>query len=334
MSIGATLASARRRAGRSVGDVSSETRIRETIIRGIERDDYGQCGGDFYARGHIRSIARAVGFDPEPLLEEYDATQRVDDDAAAADAAFLPAAAVAAPRRHRKDWAAGMIALAILGLIGVVGFLLVRKAHPGAHATATGASSAPAHQRSAGASPQAAGASPAAHSGRPPPSASGRAPAGPVVAGAPPVLLTPVSVQAFGPAGPGQGDDPQRAPLALHGSPANAWHTSWYATAQFGNLQSGTGLLMDMGHPVTITSAQLRLGSTPGTDLQVRTGAVPALTRLHQVAAATGAGGLVQLRPSAPTRARYVLIWFTRLPPDNAGTFRLSVYRIRLHGRR
>lgn len=51
MSIGETLAGARRRAARTVTQISERTRIRETIIRGIEDDDYPACGGDFYARG-------------------------------------------------------------------------------------------------------------------------------------------------------------------------------------------------------------------------------------------------------------------------------------------
>ena len=76
MSIGDTLAEARRQAGLTVTQVSQRTCIRETIIRGIEQGDYSACGGDFYARGHIRSIARAVGVDPEPLIREYDADPR------------------------------------------------------------------------------------------------------------------------------------------------------------------------------------------------------------------------------------------------------------------
>ena len=75
MSIGEVLAQARRQAGFTLTEVSQRTRIRETIIRGIESDDYSACGGDFYARGHIRSISRAVGIDPEPLIREYDAAR-------------------------------------------------------------------------------------------------------------------------------------------------------------------------------------------------------------------------------------------------------------------
>src|SRR5215472_7819179 len=76
MSIGETLAQARRWSGLSVTEVSQRTRIRETLVKDIERDDYSACGGDFYTRGHIRAIARVVGADPEPLIEEYDATHR------------------------------------------------------------------------------------------------------------------------------------------------------------------------------------------------------------------------------------------------------------------
>ncbi len=73
MGIGGALAEARSEAGLTVTQVSERTRIRETIIRDIEHDDYAACGGDYYARGHIRAIAHVVGADPVPLIEEYDA---------------------------------------------------------------------------------------------------------------------------------------------------------------------------------------------------------------------------------------------------------------------
>ena len=72
MSIGETLAEARRQAGLTVTQVSLQTRIRESMIRAIEQGDFSLCGGDFYARGHIRSIAGVVGTDPAPLIREYD----------------------------------------------------------------------------------------------------------------------------------------------------------------------------------------------------------------------------------------------------------------------
>jgi transcriptional regulator with XRE-family HTH domain len=80
VSIGEGLAQARHEAGLSLAQISQRTRIREKIIVDIENDDYTACGGDFYARGHIRSIARAIGTDPEPFIREYDAAQQEPDE--------------------------------------------------------------------------------------------------------------------------------------------------------------------------------------------------------------------------------------------------------------
>ena len=103
MSIGDELAAARRQAGLTVTQVSQRTCIRETIVRGIERGDYSACGGDFYARGHIRNIARAVGLDPEDLIREYDATQAPPQAITAADV-FQPFTPVKLKERRRPNW--------------------------------------------------------------------------------------------------------------------------------------------------------------------------------------------------------------------------------------
>ena len=144
--------------------------------------------------------------------------------------------------------------------------------------------------------------------------------------------LTPVSAAAFGPSGFGQGDDPELAPFAIDGNPATAWHTDQYATARFGNLYAGTGLLLDMGRPATITAAWVTLGPAHGASFQLRAGAAPALADLPPVAQAASTGGVVHLRLTTPAHGRYVLIWFTSLPPDPTGTFQASVYDVRLEG--
>jgi len=138
---------------------------------------------------------------------------------------------------------------------------------------------------------------------------------------------------AFGPGGASTGDNPGQASQAISGGGSSGWNTNWYGTANFGNLQSGTGLLLDLGRPVTITSAQIELGSTPGADLELRAGSVPALADLQTVATAANAGGILQLAPTASVRGRYLLIWFTKLPPDDAGTFQAFIYAIELKGR-
>ncbi len=72
MTLGSELAAARAARGLSIDEVALSTRIRATLIRAIEDDDFSQCGGAVYARGHVRSIARAVGLDPEPLLATFE----------------------------------------------------------------------------------------------------------------------------------------------------------------------------------------------------------------------------------------------------------------------
>lgn len=121
MTIGDVLAAGRRQAGMTVTQVGQRTCIRETIIRSIERDDFSGCGGDFYARGHIRSIAQAVNVDPEPLIAEYDATIASPKVISAADV-FQPVTPVRLKERRKPNWTAAM-ALALLAIIGVYAFV-------------------------------------------------------------------------------------------------------------------------------------------------------------------------------------------------------------------
>jgi cytoskeletal protein RodZ len=118
VSIGDVLAQARRQAGLTLTQVSQRTCIRETIIRGIERGDYSACGGDFYARGHIRSIARAVGADPEPLVHEYDVTQGAPQAITAAEV-FQMSTPIRIKDRRRPNWSAAMVAVLAL-IVGLV----------------------------------------------------------------------------------------------------------------------------------------------------------------------------------------------------------------------
>lgn len=70
--IGPDLAAARSRVGLSVDQLAERTRIRPHVIESIEVDDFTPCGGDFYARGHIRTLARVLGKDPVPLLARFE----------------------------------------------------------------------------------------------------------------------------------------------------------------------------------------------------------------------------------------------------------------------
>ena len=127
MGIGEALAQARHQAGLTAAEVSQRTRIREALIRDIENNDYSACGGDFYARGHIRAIAKATGAAPESLIREFDATRQMPQALTLADifhdtpaTPIMPGTAATTRGRHRpnktKALAVGVLAAFLLAL--------------------------------------------------------------------------------------------------------------------------------------------------------------------------------------------------------------------------
>jgi cytoskeletal protein RodZ len=136
VSIGDTLAEARRQAGLTITQVSRQTRIRESIIRAIEQNDFSACGGDFYARGHIRSIAAAVGTDPVPLIRAYDEEHGPPGNMRAAQI-FEPATPIKIrePRNLHLGWVLTVAVLALAGF-GAYHFYPKNSSDPSAGSTA------------------------------------------------------------------------------------------------------------------------------------------------------------------------------------------------------
>ncbi len=75
MSLGSILKQARKSAGVSIDSLAERTSIRATLLRDFELDDFSKCGGDTYARGHVRNLAHALGVEPSVFLERFDAEQ-------------------------------------------------------------------------------------------------------------------------------------------------------------------------------------------------------------------------------------------------------------------
>jgi len=146
----------------------------------------------------------------------------------------------------------------------------------------------------------------------------------------PAVTLTVANATAFGPDGTSDGDNPGMASRVLRGG--GAWDSSWYATAEFGHMQSGTGILLDMGHAVTVNSVGLVLGSAAGAGVQVRVGDSAALGSMSTAASMSNAHGTLHLPLSSPASARYVLIWFTKLPLHSPGKYQVSLFKATVDG--
>jgi cytoskeleton protein RodZ len=120
VSIGSELTAARERADMTIEQLSAATRIRTGLLVAMEADDFSRCGGNFYARGHIRAIARVVKADPAPLVARFDAEHAVEEDKSRRE----ERAAVKGPTLHpaRPRWAVVVGAI----LIGLMGWGMVR----------------------------------------------------------------------------------------------------------------------------------------------------------------------------------------------------------------
>ncbi|MFB7209704.1 helix-turn-helix domain-containing protein [Streptomyces sp. NPDC057575] len=143
-SIGRVLQQARIAAGLTVEEVSSSTRVRIPIVHAIEEDDFSRCGGDVYARGHIRTLARAVELDPEPLVSQYDAEHGGRPAPTPAAPLFEAERIRSEPRR--PNWTAAMVA-AIVAVVGFVGFTFLKGGDDSPAATQVAEGPAP-HKKS------------------------------------------------------------------------------------------------------------------------------------------------------------------------------------------
>jgi cytoskeletal protein RodZ len=235
-------------------------------------------------------------------------------------------------KERRQVRLSAMLAVVILAVLGVAGYKVASgvggKSRVAAITVSTSAASAQSRAGSVPSSASAQASAPASASPSVSPSSASPSPSQITVAAR---TLKPSGVTAVGPGG-AAGDDEAAADYVLDGSTSTAWQTDWYATPEFGGLQTGTGLLINMGQSVTITSVQVTLGSEAGLDFQIRVGDSSSVSKLTTVATEAGAGGTVRLTLTPPAQARYVLIWFTKLASDGAGTYQAKVYNVSVTG--
>ena len=240
----------------------------------------------------------------------------------------------------------GLFAVVALVVLLGAGFLGVHLATQGTATKNTAASTAPtqnaasaaakasASRASASAAARASASAQASASARASASAQARKQAA-AEADAQHVTALPVaSVAAYGPDGLGDGDNPGNAQYAIAGGTSLPWTSQWYVTPEFGMLKHGTGLLLNLGRTVTVSSVRLDLSQYQGADLQIRVGDASAPQDLQVAATANDVAGVIKLTLRHPTAARYLLIWFTQLPPDGAGHYQASVSHVVVSGRR
>ena len=120
MTLGSTIRDAREAARLSIESLSGSTSIRIGLLTEMENNNFSHCGGDTYARGHLRNIAAKVGIDPQIFIdlynEEHSTEHRAIQDLLAENNVMQ------VPREQKKiSWKVpATISVAILLVIGVV----------------------------------------------------------------------------------------------------------------------------------------------------------------------------------------------------------------------
>jgi cytoskeletal protein RodZ len=72
MSLGALITKSRTDARLSIEDLAKVTNIPSTLLRDMENNNFAKCGGETYARGHLRNMAAKLGVDERIFLELFE----------------------------------------------------------------------------------------------------------------------------------------------------------------------------------------------------------------------------------------------------------------------
>jgi len=159
----------------------------------------------------------------------------------------------------------------------------------------------------------------------------------------PATVLRPVSAIAYGPSSTGGsgGDNADQAGLAVDSSPGTEWNTdSYQGSPHFGNLYNGTGLMVDMGKSVSVSSVTVNFGNVPGTHVRIMVGNTATGTGLAPppgftlLGKSSNAFNQVTFTGHSAASGRYILIWFTKLAPQSGqtGHYQADVFNVVVRG--
>jgi hypothetical protein len=154
------------------------------------------------------------------------------------------------------------------------------------------------------------------------------------------VVLTPAGITTWNPAG--DGDNTPQVDQALAGNTAQPWHTNFYlGSSKFGNDKpgNGTGLILDMGKAVSLSSVTIQFGDQCCTSFNVEIGnensqSSSTMSTFTNLASSSQGKGATTVNITNKTTGRYVLIWLTNLPPlsGSTGKFEAFISQITVHG--
>jgi hypothetical protein len=185
--------------------------------------------------------------------------------------------------------------------------------------------------------------------GPPAPSAGGHHAGAARAAAGTPTVLIPVSAE-------GLEENNTDANLPIDGNSSGIpWQTHFYIGSPFfGGLQQGSGLILNMGHVIRLSSVTVTFGSIAGANVQIRIGTPAAplpppsndpttgqqatdqafANAMTTVAQQANVAGTVTFPVTSRASGLYLLIWFTKLPPraGHASEYQADIFNVVVKG--
>lgn len=154
-------------------------------------------------------------------------------------------------------------------------------------------------------------------------------------------LITPIWAKGFDALNPNgdSGDENTNQAMNVLTGNAAGWDTQYYDSAQFGGLKAGTGMILNLGSAVDVSSVRVRFGSEPGADVEIKIGSSDVrspqnLDSMTTVATASDISNSYTFTVHQQVKGQYLVIWFTKLPPlaKSAGKFMAQIFSVSVYG--
>ncbi|MFD5651614.1 protein kinase family protein [Streptomyces sp. NPDC127039] len=142
--------------------------------------------------------------------------------------------------------------------------------------------------------------------------------------------ITIAGAHDYDPFGSDGSEYPENVGKAYDGDPGTYWQTSHYASADFGRLKPGVGIVVDLGKVQRVGKVALTFGGDTSVELRSAgaTDSEPQSFEGYEKVAG-GNGTTVDLKPDKAVQTRYLLVWLTKLPVTD-GQFRGRVADIKV----
>ncbi|MFF2728339.1 serine/threonine protein kinase [Streptomyces sp. NPDC058008] len=142
--------------------------------------------------------------------------------------------------------------------------------------------------------------------------------------------VTIVGAQDYDPLGDGS-EKPASIKNVYDGDASSYWTTDGYYSADFGRLKEGVGVVLDLGEVQQVGNVQVSfLGGSTSVELRTTADATVPSMPTGFTKAAAGSGTKVSLKPDKPVEARYLLVWLTKLPMSDGGSYRGKISDIKV----